>query len=110
MIRLCFMGKNTKPLQVYPLKELVGFKTKKLLALLKSARAVHSSILHHGGQRCCEECREYVGEDFENEVLKRAQPIKDYVVDIKLALVGREHVPSKAEKRKMKLERIKQGK
>jgi hypothetical protein len=65
--------------------------TNRLLALLNSVRAKESNVFHHAGPRCCEECNEYIGDDWEG-VKAQAAPYTHYINRIKAVLATREHV------------------
>lgn len=72
-------------------ERLQKLNTPRLLNVLRSARARHSSIRNHAGPRCCELCHEYIGDDWENDVEKPAKPYKEYVEQIKAILATREN-------------------
>jgi len=52
--------------------------------------------MHNAGDRCCEICHEYLGDDFENDVLKPAKPYKEYVSLLKDILKDRENIDRKS--------------
>ena len=87
--------KMKRLLNILSKKQLESLNTKRLLMVLKSARAVESGILYHHGPRCCEICHEYIGDDYENDVLRVARPITEYKNLIKEVLSKREHCKSK---------------
>lgn len=76
-------------------EQLLATPTKRLLAILKVARAIRSDIANHAGYRCCEICHEYVGEDWEKDVGIPLKPWKDYCNLIKEILKDRPHVERK---------------
>jgi hypothetical protein len=72
--------------------ELEKLSTPRLLKVFAKARAFHSNVLSHFGDRCCEECNEYIGLDWENDINRYAKVIKPYKEKIKNILSKREHV------------------
>lgn len=87
------MSKRNKTLRILSDKELGRLSTQRLLGVLKAVRAVESDILSHAGRRCCEFCHEYIGNDYENDVLKPAKPYTDYKNKVKILLASRPHIP-----------------
>jgi hypothetical protein len=73
-------------------KELEKLNTKRLLNVLKIARALESNVLNHVGARCCEICNEYIGGDWENDVKKPAEQLTNYKHRIKTILATRENI------------------
>jgi len=69
--------------------------TKRLLSVLKKARAHRSSIANYHGPRCCEVCHEYIGDDWENDVGKFLRIYDDYMDKLKTILKDREHIERK---------------
>ena len=57
-----------------------------LRGILKSLRAQSSNIKNNWGDRCCEICNEYIGDDWENDVAKHARPFDDRIRIVKKIL------------------------
>lgn len=74
--------------------------TVRLLSVFNSARAVTSCIYHYAGRRCCELCHEYIGDDYEKDVVIPARPYAEYEKLIKSILSERENVKKKQKKRR----------
>ena len=74
--------------------QLNKLNTRRLLGVLKSARAVEQSEIQRWESQgwCCEVCKEYVGGDWETEVGIRVKPFTDYKNLVKSILSTREHV------------------
>ncbi len=66
---------SLKKLTVEQLKNLNEARLKNVL---KSVQAVASSIQTYNGPRCCEECHEYIGDDWERDVLRYLRPVVAY--------------------------------
>lgn len=82
-------------------EELEKLPTNRLLSILRGLRAITSAITHYEGHRHCEECHEYMGDDYEKEVVQVRKPYRIYFQRVKKVLAKREHIPrplSKAQK------------
>lgn len=77
--------------KILPLETLEKLSSQRLLKVLDSARAAERCILHTYGPRCCELCHEYIGDDWENDVLKYSRPLTKYKELIKSILQRPEH-------------------
>ena len=64
-------------------KELNKLNEKRLRNVLNSARAVANNVLSSLGPRCCEICNEYIGDDYERDVVIPAKKYTDYRDKIK---------------------------
>jgi hypothetical protein len=88
------------------LSDLKNLPTKNLLRHYRSVRATYSFILNYYGERCCEECHEYVGCDWGRDVGQHANPVKEYKCIVKKELDSRpdqftcENKPNKINKPK----------
>ena len=87
--------KRKNPLIILKDAQLEKLPTKRLLGVLKSARAVRSCVYHYAGDRCCEICHEYMGSDeqWDKEVKPLLIPLDVYVDKIKSILNTRENIP-----------------
>jgi hypothetical protein len=79
-------------ISILSVERLRTLPTHRLLAVLRSVRAVLSSIYHYRGSRCCELCHEYIGDDWERDVKAPARPLEAYQSQIKEILSTRPHL------------------
>ena len=84
--------KNNRCVTILPNQELHNKSTKHLIYILRRVTAVISSIHYHKGNRCCDICHEYIGDNWENDVEKYKKPYIKYKATIKSILKTREHV------------------
>lgn len=59
-------------------EELLAMPQKPLFFHYRAVRAFASYILHYYGRRCCEVCREYIGNDWEKDVGTFLTPVEEY--------------------------------
>ena len=88
--------KTEKPLRFLTYSELESLNTKRLLGVLKSARAVeHDAILRkHLSGCCCEVCKEWIldPEEYDRIVMQPTAHLTAYKNRIKSVLATREHI------------------
>jgi hypothetical protein len=87
------MGKNSHRYhKMLTVEEMEKLSTPRLLNVLKIARALESDAQLSRGRRCCEMCKEYIGEDYEKDVAEPTRHLTNYKNRIKKILNTREHV------------------
>lgn len=87
-------------------EQLNKLSTQRLFTLFKSVRAIISCIFNYAGRRCCEICHEYIGDDWENDVVKEAEPYEKYQDRIKAILDKRpDQFTHRIEKKKRKMKK-----
>lgn len=87
-------------------EELIKLATHRLLVHYRMVRHNLKMIYIWYGRRCCEICCEYIGDDWENDVLVYARPLEKYKEKVKAELNTRENIPEKT-KRKSTVRKVK---
>lgn len=73
-------------------EQLKAMPHESLWYLFRLVRSQLSRIYHYAGRRCCEECHDYIGDDWENDVGKPAMPVKAYFERVKAELQSRPYM------------------
>ena len=69
--------------------QLQEMTTPRLYRLFQTVRALESQIYNYAGPRCCEFCHEYIGDDWQHDVVEAAKPYSEYKSRIKKELDSR---------------------
>jgi len=88
---------------------MIYLDNEKLKKLATHRLLVHYRIVRHNlkmiyiwyGRRCCGMCCEYIGDDWENDVLVYARPLEKYKKKVKAELDTRENIPEKKKRKPM---------
>ncbi len=83
-------------------EQLKEMKTAALYHLFRAVRAKESRIYNYAGPRCCEICHEYIGNDWQREVVDVAKPYTEYKGRIKRELDSRPDQFTHRNKRRLK--------
>lgn len=67
-------------------EELARLSHEHLYRLFVHIRSVISSIYYYAGNRCCEICHEYIGDNWARDVGKPAKKYEDYLEEIRSEL------------------------
>ena len=82
--------------------KLEKLSLERILALMKSVRAVRSAVGRTLGHRCCEICHEYVGDDWQKDVGQYLDMHDAYFELLKSYTIGRGDKRTRVKKRKRK--------